>query len=97
MKIFKYKHRRTRGQGEMPNINVVVIVVAETPGWPQTCYVAGVDLELHPVSISRVLGLGLCVTRPSFGSAGDWTQVFVQAGQVLYPLRDIFSLTDDGL
>lgn len=46
MKIFKYKHRRTRGQGEMPNINVVVIVVAETPGWPQTCYVAGVDLEL---------------------------------------------------
>lgn len=55
----------------MPNINVVVIVVAETPDCPQTCYVAGVDLELHPVSISRVLGLGLCVTRPSFGSAGD--------------------------
>lgn len=53
------------------------------------------DLELpilESLSASQVLGRQACSTRPVLLSAGDWTQGFLHARQMLYPLSYIFIL-----
>lgn len=49
-------------------------------------------LYLHAASISRVLGLQTCTSKPGLCSIGDQTQGLVHARQACYQLDYFFSL-----